>query len=69
MRPACLRGRANVQKQYLIHVAGFNLGILMRTFFGKETPRGAASDKNAFLFLIQSDFGLAIALMANIQRA
>ena len=27
---AWLRGRENVHKRYLIHVAGFNLGILMR---------------------------------------
>ena len=30
MRRALLRERKNVHKRYLIHVAGFNLGILMR---------------------------------------
>lgn len=30
MRRAWLRGRENLHKRYLIHVAGFNLGILMR---------------------------------------
>jgi hypothetical protein len=35
MRRAWLRGRQNVHKRfYLIHVVGFNLGILMRTLFG-----------------------------------
>jgi transposase len=29
MRRAWLRGRANVHKRYLIHVAGFNLGVLI----------------------------------------
>jgi transposase len=30
MRRAWLRGRENVHRRYLIHVAGFNLGVLMR---------------------------------------
>jgi len=30
MRRAWLRGSRNVQKQYLIHVAGFNRAVLMR---------------------------------------
>jgi len=29
LRRTNLRGRANVQKRYLIHVAGFNLGLVM----------------------------------------
>ena len=37
MRRAWLRGRENVHKRYLIHVAGFNLGILMRALFGCGT--------------------------------
>jgi transposase-like protein len=39
MRRAWLRGRENVYKRYLIHAAGFNLGILMRAIFGQRTPR------------------------------
>ena len=66
MRRAWLRGRENVHKRYLIHVAGFNLGILMRALFGKGTPREAASANNALLFVIQSDVALAIAIMAEI---
>ena len=31
MRGAWLRGRENLHKRYLIHVAGFNLGVLMRS--------------------------------------
>ena len=34
-----LRGRDNVQKRYLIHVAGYNLGLLMRLLTGAGTPR------------------------------
>ena len=55
MRRAWLRGRGNLHKRYLIHVAGFNLGILMRTLFGRGTPREAAGANNAHLFFIQTD--------------
>jgi transposase len=40
MRRTHLRGRKNIEKRYLLHVAGHNLGILMRTILGKGTPRG-----------------------------
>ncbi len=40
MRRAWLRGRENIHKRYLIHVAGFNLGVLMRALHGHGTPRG-----------------------------
>ena len=66
MRRAWLRGRKNVHKRYLIHVAGFNLGILMRALFGKGTPKEAASVSNALLFVIQSDDALALAIVAEI---
>src|SRR5580698_10439702 len=39
MRRAWLRGRENVQKRYLIHVAGYNLGLIMRLLIGAGTPR------------------------------
>ena len=34
-----LRGRANIQKRYLIYVAGYNLGLIMRLLTGAGTPR------------------------------
>lgn len=55
MRRAWLRGRENLHKRYLIHVAGFNLGILMRALFGCGTPRAAADAVQAVLFVIQTD--------------
>jgi transposase len=67
MRRAWLRGRENVHKRYLIQIAGFNLGILMRALFGHGTPREAASAKNALLFVIQSDVTLAIVIVAQIE--
>jgi transposase len=39
MRRAWLRGRENIQKRYLIHVAGYNLGLIMRLLTGAGTPR------------------------------
>ncbi len=40
MRRLFLRGRQNILKRLLIHVCGFNLGLLMRQLVGKGTPRG-----------------------------
>lgn len=37
-----LRGRDNVRKRYIAHVAAMNLGLVMRTLFGYGTPRQAA---------------------------
>ncbi|SCW44258.1 transposase, IS5 family [Sphingobium faniae] len=64
MRRAWLRGRENVHKRYLIHVAGFNLGVLMRALFGCGTPRGASGVSKAYLFVVQTDVALVIALIA-----
>ena len=66
MRRAWLRGRENIHKRYLIHVAGFNLGILMRALFGYGTPREAASARSALLFVIQIEVALAIVMIADI---
>lgn len=39
MRRTHLRGHPNILKRLLIHVAGFNLGLLMRSLFGIGKPR------------------------------
>ena len=41
MRRTWLRGRENVHKRYLLHVAGHNLSLLMRQLIGAGTPRRA----------------------------
>jgi hypothetical protein len=70
MRRTWLRGRQNVHKRYLVHIAGYNLGLLMRALFGAGTPREAAAIQNAVLFVIQGAdtiaFVLAIAFDAEI---
>ncbi len=52
MRRAWLRGRDNVQKRYLIHVSGYNLGLIMRRLTGVGTPRRWADANIAFIWLI-----------------
>ena len=54
MRRAWLRGRENIHKRYLIHVAGFNLGVLMRALYGQGTPREAAEAAYALIFVLQN---------------
>jgi len=38
-RRSWLRGLVEVGKRYLMQVAGYNLGVIMRSLFGKGTPR------------------------------
>jgi transposase len=40
MRRTHLRGRENILKRLLIHIAGFNLSLVLRLITGKGTPRG-----------------------------
>jgi transposase len=40
MRRVHLRGRLNILKRYQVHVAAFNLSILLRALIGLGTPRG-----------------------------
>jgi transposase len=40
MRRTHLRGHANILKRLVVHIGGFNLGLLMRTLIGVGTPRG-----------------------------
>jgi len=45
MRRTHLRKHDNILKRFLTHVAGFNLGILMRNLVGKATPKEYAEVK------------------------
>jgi transposase len=44
-----LRGRPNVSKRYLLQAAAANLGLAMRTLFGRGTPRGWAEPLRAYI--------------------
>jgi transposase len=63
MRRAWLRARENLHKRYLIHVAGFNLSIVMRALFGCGTPREVSSGSQAYLFVAQIDNALLFAFV------
>lgn len=48
-RRVWLRGRENICKQYLLRVAGFNLGIVMRKLFAVGKPRALQGRKQSLL--------------------
>ena len=64
MRRTWLRGRDNVHKRYLVHVAGHNLGILMRLLIGAGTPREAAARALAYVFFFYTDEAVTVVLSA-----
>jgi hypothetical protein len=47
-----LRGRENLHKRYLVHVAGDNLGLIMRLLVGAGTPRELLAHASAHLLLL-----------------
>ncbi len=52
MRRTHLRRHGNILKRLLVHVAGFNLGILMRALIGKGTPREYAGLRRELISVI-----------------
>jgi transposase len=60
-----LRGRENVRKRYLVQVAAANLGLVMRTLFGRGTPRGLADARRALAALIRVLAALWTAVVAS----
>src|SRR6187397_1108348 len=64
MRRTWLRGRENVHKRYLVHVAGHNLGILMRLLIGAGTPREAVARGIAYLLFVYTEDAVAFILIA-----
>jgi transposase len=68
MRRVWLRGREKVQKRYLIHVAGYNLGLIMRLLTGAGTPRGLAARTSAsFGAILTLDGGLTAVLLVTVE--
>ena len=60
MRRVHLRGLANVEKRSIIHLAGFNLGILLRALFGFGSPRGWADAGAGLIFVRINKLNLLI---------
>jgi transposase len=63
MRRAWLRGRENLQKRYLVHVAGYNLGLIMRLLVGAGTPRGLLAGGSAYLLAFAPADGAALVIL------
>ena len=63
MRRAWLRGRENVHKRYLVHVAGYNLGLIMRLLIGAGTPREFLARASAHLLLLTTADGAALVIL------
>jgi len=52
MRRVHLRGRENILKRLLVHIAGFNLSLVLRLTTGKGTPRGLQDLAVAYFFAL-----------------
>jgi len=63
MRRAWLRGRQNLHKRYLVHVAGYNLGLIMRLLVGAGTPREFLAGASAHLLLLATADGTAFVIL------
>src|SRR4051794_7811303 len=63
MRRAWLRGGGNLQKRYLVHVAGYNLGLIMRLLVGAGTPREFLARASAHLLLLTTADDAAAAIL------
>ena len=71
MRRTHLRRHPNILKRVMVHVAGFNLGLLMRALIGNGTPRGLqdrAAALAAFVWTLIRSLLVEIALQAPAAR-
>jgi transposase len=63
LRRTHLRGRENVQKRYFVHVAAYNLGLVMRLLLGAGTPKELAARGAGLLCLFDPGVGLVVILI------
>jgi transposase len=63
MRRAWLRGRENLRKRYLVHVAGYNRGLVMRLLVGAGTPREFLARASAHLLALATADGAALVIL------
>jgi hypothetical protein len=68
MRRVWLRGRENLHKRYLIHVAGYNLGLIMRLLIGAGTPRGSLAWVSVWLYAVVTADGRYTLLLVAIAK-
>ena len=69
MRRAWLRGRENLQKRYLVHVAGYNLGLVMRLLVGAGTPREFVAGAAAHLLALATADGAVLVVLVVVVDA
>jgi transposase len=63
MRRAWLRGGENLRKRYLVHVAGYNLGPIMRLLVGAGTPRRFLAGLSAQLLALAAADGAVFVVL------
>src|SRR3954451_756984 len=63
MRRAWLRGRENLRKRYLVHVAGYTLGLIMRLLVGAGTPREFLAGASARLLALTTADGAVLIVL------
>ena len=63
MRRAWLRGRENLRKRYLVHLAGYNLGLVMLLLVGAGTPREFRARASVQLFAIATAEGAVLVIL------
>ncbi len=69
IRQTGLRGRENVHKRYLLHVAGHNFGLLMRLLIGAGTPKEVcARGKGPILLVTLPDSSTPMMLVTVIDK-
>ena len=56
MRRTHLRTHPNIMKRLLVHIAGFNLGLILRKMIGKGTPRELAASLSSILSYLRVTF-------------
>ena len=64
MRRAWLRGGENLRERYLVHVAGYDLGLVTRLLVGAGTPRGSLARASARLVALATADGAALVILA-----
>ena len=65
LRRSWLRGCENLHKRYLVHVAGHDLGLIMRLLVGVGTPRELLARVSAHLLLFTTaEAPISIVLIA-----
>src|SRR5215212_9729615 len=68
MRRVHLRGRENILKRIVVHIGGFNLGLVMRKLFGAGKPKQLQGRLSAFSAPSGSIFEAVQSLRAAILR-